>query len=263
VPSDFAGSTARYYRRYRRDASGDMLAELCDVLGLTHDDRVLDLGCGTGQVAVPLSARVGGVLAVDPEPDMLAQLDARITDAGVENVTTARGDDSDLPTLLAGQGDDRFAAVTVATALHWMDAERVFRAGLDQLRAGGGVAVITQGRPIWLQASDWARELHDYLEHWVGPVTSNCGTDQDAFEERRRLMVRVGFPTVLSFAHTDQIPVDVDYIIGNLYSAMSENQIAAPDRPHFERGLHRVLDPYVDTAALVDHAEATMLVARN
>jgi SAM-dependent methyltransferase len=239
-----------------------MLAELCDVLGLTNDDRVLDLGCGTGQVAVPLSAQVGAVVAVDPEPDMLTQLDARIEDAGVANVTTIRGDDSDLPTLLAGRGGDRFAAVTVATALHWMDAERVFRAGLDQVRGGGGVAVITQGQPIWLQASDWARELHDYLEHWVGPVTSYCGTDQDALEERRRLMVRVGFPTVRSFTHGGQLPVDVDYVIGNLYSAMSENQIAVPNRPVFERGLRRALRPYVETASLIDHVEATMLVGR-
>lgn len=262
MASDFAGSTAEHYRRYRRDVPEVVLAQLCEALGLTRDDRVLDLGCGTGQVAVPISARVGAVIAVDPEPDMLAQLDARIKDEGLENVTTVRGADRDLPSLLAGPGANPIAAVTIATALHWMDAEQVFATSRDRLRAGGGVAVITQGLPIWLQDSDWARELRSYLGDWVGPLTSSCGTDPQAFEQRLQLMVRVGFSAVQSFSYTAQVDVDVDYVIGSLYSAMPQHRIAGADRSGFERGLRSALEPHAAAAPLVDLVEATMLVGQ-
>jgi SAM-dependent methyltransferase len=262
VTSDFAGSTAQHYRRYRRDVPGVVLADLCDVLGLTLADCVLDLGCGTGQVAVPLAARVGSVIAVDPEPDMLAQLDARIDDEGVQNVTTVLGADRDLADLLAARGPSSVAAVTIATALHWMDAQMVFSTSRGLLRAGGGVAVITQGLPIWLQDSAWAHDLRSYLETWVGPLKSTCGTDQQTLEERHDLMVRLGFQTVQIFRHSATVDIDLDYVIGNLYSAMSGNQIAAADRDRFERGLREALQPNDQRTPFVEEVAATLLVGQ-
>jgi SAM-dependent methyltransferase len=263
MPSDFAGSTATHYRRYRRDVADAVLATLCDALMLSRADRVLDLGCGTGQVAVPLAARVGAVIAVDPEVDMLAQFYARTKDEGVDNVTTVLGADRDLATLLSALGPQPIAALTVANALHWMDAEQIFRTSRGALRSGGGVAVITQGLPIWLHDSAWARDLRTYLEQWTGPLTSTCDTDRAALEERRDLMVRVGFRTVDIFEHTDHVTLDVDYVIGHLYSAMSQQQIAAADRPRFERGLREALEPHVVAATLVEHVESTLLLGRD
>jgi ubiquinone/menaquinone biosynthesis C-methylase UbiE len=262
VTSDFAGSTAEYYRQYRRDVPDVVLDDLCALLRLTRDDRVVDLGCGTGQVAVPLSVRVGEVLAVDPELDMLAQLDARITQEGIANVTTVQGADTDLPALLAVPATHPVAAVTVATALHWMNASHVLRTSRELLRAGGGVAVITQAVPIWLQDSDWARELRRYLQDWLGPMTTTCGTDRQTLEQRRQLMTEIGFDMVEVFTYSDRVHIDVAYVIGNLYSAISQHRIAPADRPRFERGLRDALEPHAAAAPLVDVVEATMLVGR-
>ncbi len=261
VVSDFAGSTARHYRRFRRDVPGAVLVQLCEVLELTHADSVLDLGCGTGQVAVPLAARVGSVIAVDPEPDMLAQLDARTQDQGVENVLAVLGADSDLAALLSAGETEPIAAVTVATALHWMNAEQVFATSRNLLRAGGGVAVITQGLPLWLQDSAWSHALNRYLTSWLGPLTSTCGTDRQTLAERRALMVKAGYRQVETFDYHDRIDIDLDYVIGNLYSAISQDQIPAADRLQFERGLRAALAPH-DTAPLVEQVEASLLVGR-
>jgi ubiquinone/menaquinone biosynthesis C-methylase UbiE len=46
----------------------DMLAE---TFGLNAQDMVVDIGCGTGQLTLPIAHRVRAVFGMDPEPDML------------------------------------------------------------------------------------------------------------------------------------------------------------------------------------------------
>ncbi|WP_028473724.1 class I SAM-dependent methyltransferase [Nocardioides alkalitolerans] len=68
---------------------------------------VLDIGGGTGGLAVRIAARGHEVVVVDPSPDALASLDRRAREAGVaDRVTGRQGDLSDLPGLVpAGSVD--------------------------------------------------------------------------------------------------------------------------------------------------------------
>lgn len=146
VKSAFAGPTAAHYRRYRRDVPGALLDRLVEHAGLTGTAVVVDLGAGTGQVAVPLAARVGTVLAVEPEIDMLAQLRQRGKEDGVGN----------LLYLLAGlrPGRARGAGRCRRPRVRSVDGRQ--RPGLDGragaiaaarrgLAPGGSVAVLTTG----------------------------------------------------------------------------------------------------------------------
>ncbi|MFV0463246.1 MAG: class I SAM-dependent methyltransferase [Nostocoides sp.] len=64
--------------------------------------RVIDLGGGTGGLAVPLAAEGHEVLVVDPSPDALAALRRRAADVGVsEHVTARQGDAETLAEVLA------------------------------------------------------------------------------------------------------------------------------------------------------------------
>ncbi len=102
-----------HYAMYRRDVPGFLL----DAVGITAQirsaDWVLDLGCGTGQVAAVLLSRVGAVLATDPEPDMLKGLRARLAAEHIGNVLPVLASDGDLPAISQLLGA-RFGAVTVA-----------------------------------------------------------------------------------------------------------------------------------------------------
>ena len=76
--------------------------------------RCLELGCGTGQLTVPVAARVRSVVGVDPEPDMLWL--ARGHDEDAPNVTWVLGSDEELPAIGASLGNRPIGAITVATA---------------------------------------------------------------------------------------------------------------------------------------------------
>jgi SAM-dependent methyltransferase len=153
-------------------------------------------------VAVGLAIRLAGVLALDPEPDMLAQLRRRAEEEQVPNLVCVLAADRDLPALIRAAGEGGWGLLTVANALHWMDADAVFAAAARLLRPGGGIAVITQGRPLWLGERDWTRALRAYLEDWLGPggrhlrhrPADRAGAPPAAVAGRIRARRRTGAP---------------------------------------------------------------------
>jgi SAM-dependent methyltransferase len=177
----FSGEVADFYHRYRHGYPVAVLDALVGTFGLTGQDVVVDLGCGTGQLALPMAARVRAVVGVDPEPDMLQRARQAAGERDVRNVTWMIGADTDIPALRGLLGGNSVAAVTIGQALHWMNRQDLFPAIIPLLRPGGGVAVVTNGTPLWLQDTGWSRALRDYLEHWLGTkLTFACGTDEQS-----------------------------------------------------------------------------------
>ena len=146
-----------------------MLDHLIAHVGLDREDRAIDLVAGAGQVAVGLAIRLAGVLALDPEPDTLAQLRRRGEEEQVPNLVCVLAAAWDLPALIRAAGEGGWGLLTVPNAPHWMDAEAVFPRPRGCYAPGGGIAVITHGRPLWLGERDWMRALRAYFEDWLGP----------------------------------------------------------------------------------------------
>jgi ubiquinone/menaquinone biosynthesis C-methylase UbiE len=161
----FSGEVADFCHRYRHGYPAAVLDALVGAFGLTSQDVVVDLGCGTGQLALPMAARVRAVVGVDPEPDMLQRARQAADERDVQNVTWMIGADTDIPALQRLLGSNSVAAVTIGQALHWMNRQDLFPAIVPLVRPGGGVAVVTNGTPLWLQGTGWSRALRDYLEH--------------------------------------------------------------------------------------------------
>jgi arsenite methyltransferase len=107
-------------------------------LGLVAGARVLDVGCGTGQLARLLSERVGStgsVTGVDPLPERIEL--ARSAVAGVRfEVGTAED--------LGAFADASFDAVTMSSVLHWVaDKAKALAEVRRVLRPGGRLGVTT------------------------------------------------------------------------------------------------------------------------
>jgi ubiquinone/menaquinone biosynthesis C-methylase UbiE len=241
----FSGEVADFYHRYRHGYPAAVLDALASAFGLTGQDVVVDLGCGTGQLTLPMAARVRTVIGVDPEPDMLQRARQAASEQDVRNVTWMIGADTDVPALRALLGDNSVAAVTIGQALHWMNRQELFAAIIRLARPGGGVAVVTNGTPLWLQDTDWSRALRDYLEHWLGTkATFACGTDEQSQRRYQEDLALAGFE-VLTAAVDYVADLDLDQLIGGIYSALAVTQLPAPDqRPAFAEQIRLAVAPH-------------------
>jgi SAM-dependent methyltransferase len=80
---------------FRERRNQESLALLLDCLRLAGGESVLEIGCGTGAVTLPLAQAVGvhgRVVAVDISEPMLGVARQRIAESGMHNVTLLQGD---------------------------------------------------------------------------------------------------------------------------------------------------------------------------
>ena len=113
---------------------------------------VLELGAGTGKLTTELVALGHDVHATDPDPDMLAILQARLP--GVRTSVAAA---EEIP--LADRSVD---VVVSAQAFHWFDMATALPEIARVLKPGGHLAL------VWNQSDEripWVRRLGDLIGH--------------------------------------------------------------------------------------------------
>lgn len=109
-------------------------------LPVEPDDVVADIGAGTGYFSFPLAERLtqGKVLAVDIQPEMLAIIEQRKSNMGVDNVETILGTASD-PGLPPGGVD----LIFIVDAYHEFYYPREMgQAMFEALRPGGHLVLL-------------------------------------------------------------------------------------------------------------------------
>jgi SAM-dependent methyltransferase len=256
----FGGEVAELYARFRRGYPPRVVGIVAEHFGLTRRDVVIDLGCGTGQLALPISQRVGTVIGIDPEPDMLAQARRAAVERDARNLLWIVGSDRDMPALGRALGQRGFAMVTIGQALHWMQPESLFGALAGLVRPGGGVGVITNGIPVWLQESRWSVALREFLQTSFGwTLDATCGTDEASQARYRLQLTDAGFEVVERHIDYDD-ELDLDSLVGGLLSAFPVQELPPPQRRHeFATQVARALAP---ETRFTEHVRVSLLLGR-
>lgn len=68
-----------------------VVQDILRLIGERPDAIAIDLGCGSGQLSIPLAAHVQTVVALDIAPKMIELLKAKIDTHGLTNITAAVG----------------------------------------------------------------------------------------------------------------------------------------------------------------------------
>jgi protein-L-isoaspartate(D-aspartate) O-methyltransferase len=149
---EIAPAAAGRLGRFLMEASP--LAKLLQLGVVTKDDKVLDVGCGTGYVSAVLSLIAGKVVALESDEDLAAQAKTNLAALGYDNVTVVTGD---LEKGNAGNGP--FDVIFIDGSV-----EQVPQALLDQLGEDGRlIAVLGFGHAA--RATVFMRERGAFSEN--------------------------------------------------------------------------------------------------
>lgn len=156
--TDLYQGTAEYYDRYRLPYPEAITCTEVSGHGVSGQGRLLDLACGTGQLAFPLRRFFAEVWAVDREPDYAQMVQAKADNLGAGNIRPVV---ADAETLEAEPG--HFELAVIGHAFHRLDRDLVAARLLHWLQPGGCMALCWSDAP---HLGEWQRALAALLDRW-------------------------------------------------------------------------------------------------
>lgn len=212
--------TAWYYSKYRLGYPTDALDALVSRFGLDHSTQILDLGCGTGQIALPLALRGIPVYAVDPEVEMLAEGMRTKQLAGAHGIAWMRGSDKTIERLYLPM----LTLCTMGASFHWMDRDFILQILNRLIVENGGVAILS-GASVWTdagvnrsqeaQASDWSDVVQEVIIEFLGPERrAGAGVYKHPQDRHDVVLARSPFACVEKLSFVTPHDLTIEQIIG-------------------------------------------------
>ncbi|SCB14302.1 class I SAM-dependent methyltransferase [Rhizobium hainanense] len=141
-----------------------LFTDVIRFVGLEPKDKVLEIGCGTGQATESFARRGLSILALDPGAELIAVASERL--AGFPQVRLQQ------TTFEAWPGEpESFKLIAAAQSFHWVSPELRFAKTAALLAPGGALAVFgnVPMRPEQPLAGQFAEIHAHYAPQLLGP----------------------------------------------------------------------------------------------
>jgi SAM-dependent methyltransferase len=254
--TDLFAGTAWYYARYRPGYPRAVLEHLQRVFGLDGSGRLLDLGCGTGELARLLHADFEEIVGVDLSPDMLAEAKQQSAAAGITNIHWLCQPAEDISAELGN-----FRLATLGNAFHWMRQDEVLEK-VYGLLSQGGIAILGHPGGIWAGEDAWEQVVREVIVRWLGPhrrTRAGLFTAEEGAEHQA--MARSRFTDITINEHRWTRVINVETIIGELYSTSFANKaLLGENTDAFEADLRQALHPLEPSGQFVQHLRTEYLL---
>ncbi len=249
-------STVPFYASYREPYPASFFREVARRQGLQGAERLIDIGCGPGPLAIGFAPYVRSCVGVDVETEMLEAARVEAARAGV-HVELIQARIEDLP---AGIG--RFHAVTIGRALHWFDRDQAL-AVLERIVDDNGWIAICGARAHSAASQGSASQgstgkFHDIRRAW--------SSDRD--ETRYRIDIEdwfrgSRFRKVESVEVTEHHQVTIAGLIGRALSLSTTSpEVLGARRPEFEAELRAGLEPLSQNGVFDEQVTAIAAILR-
>jgi len=213
---DVFEGTAPYYARYRVRYPKELFDQIVETFGLDGKGRLLDLGCGTGELTIPLAKYFEKALALDPDAGMLQEGQKKAKKARITNIDWQKKSSKDISSL-----SGKFRLVTMGGSFHWMEQEQVLNQLYAMVEPGGGVAVSGGAKPLEFssRASQKDKVIQEIIKKYLG-TERRAGEHiythpEKSFEE---YLHGSKFHDFKEHYYEVELTRNINEIVGNLYS---------------------------------------------
>lgn len=236
---DLFRGTVPYYVRYRVPYPGPLLAEIRTKADLSGQGALLDLGCGTGEIALHMAPFFRDVTAVDIDPEMLAAAKQKAQKRGIHTIQW-RNQSAEQFSADA----DSFELVTIGAAFHWMDRRTIAERVKEWLLPGKPLVVLGY-TSIWSGTAAWLPLVRTVIKKWLGEKRrAGSGEYPDALDPHELVLINAGY-RLEEIKHPHSQTWTLDELIGNLYStSFASPAVLGNKQPAFEADLRKTLLDY-------------------
>lgn len=213
-------------------ATGDITRRLLVDAGIGEGMRVLDIGCGYGEVTLLAAALVGAagqVLGVDRAEPALQVARTRAREQGVGNVSFSRCELDALP-----DGNGLFDAVIGRRVLMYVPDAVATLSRLAAVLKPGGLIVLQEHDPTAMPLCRPAMPLHEQVHRWIWETVAHEGADVHMGLNLSPSLRRAGFTvecvraetTLLMPGQPDTVAAVVRAIVGRIVAAGAATEAA-------------------------------------
>lgn len=221
---------AELYEACRPDYPGELVAAMVAAADIRPGRRVLEVGCGTGQLTRQLVAFGPELTAIDIGPSLVAVARGHLAEDRARLLVSSF-EDYQAP-------DGSFDLVVAATAFHWIDPDVAWAKAARLLARGGWLAILSTGEhyddPLGAALlAAWIRRSDD--QAWLrAPTVAEMMAGTGLFAA----------PTVRWHAERRRLPSDV--VLGLELTRATSLSYDSPTRESFRAELADLLRQFPD-----------------
>jgi len=249
-------SAVPFYVEGRLNYPPRLIANIAKWLRLSPGDRVLDLGCGPGFLAIAFAKLGCDVTGIDPDKAMLAAAQAAAREQGV-GCTFREGSSYDLSASLG-----RFRLVTMGRSFHWMDRPATL-AALDGLLDPRGAIALFHDDHIRCRENRWTEALDEIRRRFEGPDDFAKSRQAGEVERHEIVLLASPFSRLERMAVTERRTLTLAGAATRALSFSSSSPEQLGDRrAAFEAAIREALAPFAVGEALTEIIEFSALIAK-
>lgn len=244
-------STVPFYARYREPYPASFFQTVAQREAIQGTERLIDIGCGPGSLAIGFAPYVGSCAGVDVETEMLAAARVEAARAGV-HVDLIQARIEDLPENIG-----TFQVVTIGRALHWFDRDEAI-AVLERIVGDNGWIAICGTRTHSAASQGWTGKFHEVRRAWSSdPDESRYHINlEDWFRGSR-------FQKSHEIHVTETHHVTIQDLTGRALSLSTTSpEVLGERRSDFEAALREALEPLSNAGVFEEEVTAIATILR-